>query len=110
MRVDLLQGSEASENDAADESSTTDTTDVDEPEKTSPEAADTRKTCQQHVATTESVLGWKDFLLGRRVRYTSKISSNRAMWSSVLAVSAIVLVSLVLLVNISGYLRFKTAY
>ncbi|CAJ2652383.1 unnamed protein product [Trifolium pratense] len=42
-------------------------------------------------------------VLGRRVRYTSKRSSNRSMWFSVLAVSATVLVSLVLLVNIWGY-------
>jgi hypothetical protein len=42
-------------------------------------------------------------VLGRRVRYTSKRSSNRSMWFSVLAVSATVLVSVVLLVNIWGY-------
>ncbi|GAU25748.1 hypothetical protein TSUD_216800 [Trifolium subterraneum] len=38
-----------------------------------------------------------------RVRYTSKRPSNRSMWFSVLAVSATVLLSLVLLVNIWGY-------
>jgi hypothetical protein len=42
-------------------------------------------------------------VLGRRVSYTSKRSSNRSMWFSVLAVSATVLVSVVLLVNIWGY-------
>ncbi|XP_061339179.1 NAC domain-containing protein 62-like [Gastrolobium bilobum] len=103
---------EASENHAAVENaSDADANDVDEQEKTSPQSAETRKISQQHVATAESIFGLKDFLLEeRRVRYTSKASTNRAMWSSVLAVSAIVLVLLVVVVNICGYLRISTAY
>lgn len=98
-----MQEKEASENHAADESAA-----VDEPEKTSSESADSRKICQQ--PTAKPILGWKDLLLGRRVPYISKVSSSRAMWSSVLAVSAFILVSVVLLVNVWGYLRFYTAY
>ncbi|CAK8537731.1 unnamed protein product [Lathyrus sativus] len=60
--------------------SISDTNDVDEPEKTSPTAD------------------------------TSKPSSHRSTWFSVLAVSAGVLVSSVLLMNIWGYLRFETAH
>ncbi|XP_027369168.1 NAC domain-containing protein 62-like isoform X2 [Abrus precatorius] len=103
--------SKVSENNFAADSSTV-TNDVDEPEKPKPEkpkappeSADTKKILQQHVATAESISEPKNLLSGRKVRPTSKISYNRAMWSSVLAVSAIVLVSLVLLVNIWGYLR-----
>ncbi|XP_020205492.1 NAC domain-containing protein 62 [Cajanus cajan] len=88
----------ASENLAADESSTV-TNDVDEPEKASAESADIRKTNQQHFATVKSISGVKNS------RYTSKVSFNRAMWSYVLAVSAIVLVSVILLVQIWGYVR-----
>ncbi|KAL2317538.1 hypothetical protein Fmac_031414 [Flemingia macrophylla] len=88
----------ASENHAADESSTV-TNDVDEPEKASAESTDIRKTSQQHFATARSISGAKTS------RYPLKVFSNRAMWSYVLAVSAIVLVSVILLVNIWGYVR-----
>ncbi|TKY56417.1 NTM 9 [Spatholobus suberectus] len=95
---------EALEYHAVDESSDV-TSDVDETEKVSPEsAANSRKICQQPVATAESFSGSKD-LLSRRGHYTSKVYSNHAMWSYVLAVSAIVLVSVILLVNIWGYVR-----
>jgi hypothetical protein len=95
-----LQETEASENHAAAESAA-------DPEKTSPMSA--REICEQHVTTAESNLWSKNFLLGR-VRCTSKTSSISAMRSTVLAYSAIVMVSLVLLVNIWGYLRFRNAY
>ncbi|CAI8585736.1 unnamed protein product [Vicia faba] len=90
----ILQEREASENLAA-VASISDTNYVDKPEKTSP---------------TESTLGWKDFLMGRRAHNTSKPSTNRSKWFAVLAVSAGVLVSSVLFMNIWGYLRFETAY
>ncbi|KAJ1431771.1 NAC domain [Sesbania bispinosa] len=108
-KITIAGERKASENQLATESATV-TNDTDEPEKTSPESADTRKICQEDVATAESMLESKNLLLGRRVRYTAKVSSNRAMWSTVFAVSAIVLASLLLLVNIWGYLRSKTAY
>nr|QSD99871.1 NAC family transcription factor [Melilotus albus] len=95
-----LQETKASENHAAAESAT-------DPEKTSPMSA--REICQQHFTTAESNLESKNFPLGR-VRYTSKTSSTIARWSTVLAFSAIVLVSLVFIVNIWGYLRFRNAY
>lgn len=100
-----MQEREASKNHAAGESTTV-TKDVDEPEKATPESADMRKICQHQVATAESLLGLQSFILGRRVRYTSKASPNRAMWSSVFAVLAFVLVLLVFLGNIWGYLIF----
>ncbi|RZB69740.1 protein NTM1-like 9 [Glycine soja] len=101
----------ASENHAADESSTvsdessTVTDDSDEPEEASPKSTDPRKISQQHVATAESISGSKDLLVSRRGCYTSKVSSNCATWSYVLAVSATVLVSAILLVNIWAYVR-----
>lgn len=94
-----LQETEASENHAAAESASV-------LEKTSPMSA--REICEQHVTTAESNSGSKNFLLGR-VRCTSKTSSISAMRSTVLAYSAIVMVSLVLLVNIWGYVRFRNA-
>ncbi|KHN46203.1 NAC domain-containing protein 78 [Glycine soja] len=100
-----------SENHAADGSSTvsdvssTVTDDVDEPEEASPESTDLRNISEKHVATAESVSGSKVLLVNRRVHYTSKVSSNRATWSNVLAVSAAVLVSAILLVNIWAYVR-----
>ena len=100
-----------SENHAADGSSTvsdmssTVTDDVDEPEEASPESTDLRNISEKHVATAESVAGSKVLLVNRRVHYTSKVSSNRATWSNVLAVSAAVLVSAILLVNIWAYVR-----
>ncbi|CAJ1970591.1 unnamed protein product [Sphenostylis stenocarpa] len=81
------------------------TSDVDEPEKESPESSDSEKFTEQHVATAESILGSKDLLQSRRFRYSSKVSSNRAMWSYVLAVSATALVSVIFLVNIWPYVR-----
>ena len=95
-----LQETEASENHAAAESAAV-------LEKASPMSA--REICQQHVTTAESNLGSRKFLLGR-VRCTSKTSPISAMRSTVLAYSAIVMVSLVLLVNIWGYLGFRNAY
>nr|AFK41148.1 unknown [Medicago truncatula] len=94
-----LQETEASENHAAAESASV-------LEKTSPMSA--REVCEQHVTTAESNSGSKNLLLGR-VRCTSKTSSISAMRSTVLAYSAIVMVSLVLLVNIWGYVRFRNA-
>ncbi|KAK7301000.1 hypothetical protein RJT34_11854 [Clitoria ternatea] len=101
----LIRERKASENHTADESSIV-TNDVDEPEKASPESANSRKVSHQHVATAESILGSKDLVSGSRVHYTSKVSSNGAMWSSVLAVSATVLVSVIVIVNMWGYFRF----
>ncbi|XP_058762265.1 NAC domain-containing protein 62-like [Vicia villosa] len=89
----ILQEREASEN-LATVASISDINYVDEPEKTSP---------------TESTLGWKDFLMGKRAHNTSKPSSNRSKWFAVLAVSAGVLISSVMYMNIWGYLRFETA-
>ncbi|XP_068486028.1 NAC domain-containing protein 91-like isoform X2 [Phaseolus vulgaris] len=83
----------ASDNQAADESSAV-ADDVDEREKESPESSDLGKITQQHVATAESIS--KDHL---------QVSSNRGMWSYVLGVSATVLVSVILVVNIWAYVR-----
>jgi len=88
-----LQEWKASDNQAADESSAV-ADDVDEREKESPESSDLGKITQQHVATAESIS--KDHL---------QVSSNRGMWSYVLGVSATVLVSVILVVNIWAYVR-----
>ncbi|KAK7385481.1 hypothetical protein VNO78_31203 [Psophocarpus tetragonolobus] len=94
-----------SENHAADKSSIF-TNDMDEPEDASPEpAVESRKISKQHVATAESISGSKDLLLRRRGRCTSKVSSNQATWSYVLAVSATVLVSAIVVINIWAYVR-----
>lgn len=89
-----MQEKKASENHTTDESSTV-PSDDDEPEKASPELTNSTKITQQHVADAEL----------KRGRYTSKSSSNHATWSYVLAASATVFVSVILLVNVWGYVR-----
>ncbi|XP_027940384.1 protein NTM1-like 9 isoform X1 [Vigna unguiculata] len=82
-----------SENHATDEScSSSSSSDVDEAEKESAESCD--------VASAEFIS--KE---SRRGHHSSKVSSNRGMWSCVLAVSATVLVSVTVIVNIWGYVR-----
>lgn len=90
----------ASENHATDDSSGS-CNDVDEAEKESPESSDLRKITRQHIATAESLISKES----RRGRHTSKVLSNRGMWSYVLAVSATVLVSVTVIVNIWAYVR-----
>ncbi|CAL0319584.1 unnamed protein product [Lupinus luteus] len=82
----------ASENHAADESSTA-----------TGNAKQSRKTSKSTDSTKISVPGLKDILLLRRVPFTSKASFNRTMWSSVIVVSFIAVISLMLFVNIWGY-------
>ncbi|XP_014505174.1 protein NTM1-like 9 isoform X2 [Vigna radiata var. radiata] len=90
----------ASENHATDDSSGS-CNDVDEAEKESPESSDLRKITRQHIATAESLISKES----RRGHHTSKVLSNRGMWSYVLAVSATVLVSVTVIVNIWAYVR-----
>ncbi|KAE9587282.1 hypothetical protein Lal_00004976 [Lupinus albus] len=85
----------ASENHAADESSTA-TGIVKESEST-----DSRKIYRQ-VSNADSV-GLKDILLLRRVPFVSKATSNLTMWSYVIIVSSVAVVSLVLFANMWGY-------
>ena len=73
---------------------------MNEPQKKS-ESTDNRKISKQ-VANAGSILGLKGFLLRGRVTYMSKASSNLKMWSSVIVVSAFVLVLLVFFANIWG--------
>ncbi|OIV96906.1 hypothetical protein TanjilG_00488 [Lupinus angustifolius] len=81
----------ASENHAADESSTA-----------TSNGKQSRKTSKSTDSTKISVPGLKDILLLRRVPFISKASSNLTMWSSVIVVSFIAVISLVLFVNIWG--------
>ncbi len=78
--------------------------DVNEPRKTS-ESTGNRKISQQ-VSHAGSILGLKDFSLLRRVPFISKASSKLTIWSSVIVVSAFVLILVVLFANIWGYLSF----
>lgn len=93
----------ASENHASDESATP-TNNVNELQKT-PELTGNRKISRQ-VTRAGSTLRLKDLLLLRKVPYISKASSTRTMFSSVFAVSAFVMVSLVVFTDIWGYLKF----
>ncbi|KAE9604075.1 putative transcription factor NAM family [Lupinus albus] len=90
----------ASENHAADESSTA-TSDVNESRKTS-ESIDSRNISLQ-VSNAGTVSGLEDLLLLRRVPFISKASSRFTTLSSVIVVSSFVVVSLVLFANIWGY-------
>ncbi|KAK7282481.1 hypothetical protein RIF29_11297 [Crotalaria pallida] len=98
----IQEENKTSEYEDVDESSTL-TDDVNEPQKIS-ESTDSRKISHQ-VSNAGSILGSKHFLLLRRkVPFMSKASSNHNMWSSVIVVSAFIMVLLVLFVNIWGYL------
>ncbi|KAK7275938.1 hypothetical protein RIF29_17065 [Crotalaria pallida] len=70
---------------------TSDVDDVDELEEV------INKLHRVQVETEEPLLGSHDLKFSRRVPYMSKASSNRSMWYSVLAVSAVVMVLLVFL-------------
>ncbi|MED6139009.1 hypothetical protein PIB30_079837 [Stylosanthes scabra] len=85
--------SKASEDHAASESINDPTSDVDEPWIRSSNRLEVSN--EKSFSASES----KDSLLHRKVRYTTRSSSNLAKWSSVIAVSATVVVILAFLVN-----------
>ncbi|XP_019437294.1 PREDICTED: NAC domain-containing protein 62-like isoform X2 [Lupinus angustifolius] len=96
LKADTEGEKKASENHAADESSTA-TSMVKEPEST-----DSRKISLQ-VSNAGLVLRLKDILLLRRVPFVSKTTSNLFMWSYVIIVSSVAVVSLVLFASMWGY-------
>ncbi|KAE9608799.1 hypothetical protein Lal_00020612 [Lupinus albus] len=89
-----------SENHAADETSTA-TSNVKQSWKASKSTDSTKISLQ--VLNADSGRGLKDIVLLRRVPFTSKASSNLTLWSSVIVVSFIAVISLVLFANIWGY-------
>ncbi|CAL0317803.1 unnamed protein product [Lupinus luteus] len=103
LKSTIAGKSGASENHAAGESSAV--TSDDELEKALAEFLEMGPICLLQVPSAES-MGVEGLTSKRMVFDTSKTSSNRATWSSVFAVLAIILVLLVFLDNIWGYLQF----